>query len=73
VSRVNGDQDQSSFWSVNNDLSVIGFTAFLSFCAALIIKLISYMDPVFAALVTGAAFALFGVVIVFIGYRQLKK
>lgn len=53
--------------------AAIGFAAFLSLCAALIIKLTSYMDPVFAALVTGAALALFGVVIAFIGYRQLKK
>lgn len=53
--------------------AVIGFAAFLSFCAALIIKLTSYMDPVFAALITGAALALFGVIIAFTGYRQLKK
>jgi hypothetical protein len=31
------------------------------------------MSPVFAALVTGAALALIGLVIVFIGYKQLKK
>jgi hypothetical protein len=53
--------------------AVIGFTAFLSLCAALIIGLTSYMAPVIAALVTGAAFALIGVVIAFIGFKQLKK
>ena len=53
--------------------AVIGFAAFLSLCAALIIGLTSYMAPVIAALVTGAAFALIGVVIAFMGYKQLKK
>jgi hypothetical protein len=51
----------------------ISFVAFMSLCAALIIELTSYMPPVFAALVTGAALALIGVVIAFIGYKQLKK
>jgi VIT1/CCC1 family predicted Fe2+/Mn2+ transporter len=45
----------------------------MSFCAALIIGLSSYMAPVMAALVTGAALALIGVVIAVIGYRRLKK
>ena len=53
--------------------AVISFAAFMSLCAALIIELTSYMAPVIAALVTGAALALIGVVIAFIGYRQLKK
>jgi hypothetical protein len=53
--------------------AVISFAAFMSLCAALIIGLTSYMAPVIAALVTGAALALIGVVIVFIGYKQLKK
>jgi len=53
--------------------AVITFVAFLSLCAALIIGLTSYMAPVIAALVTGAALALIGVVIAFIGYKQLKK
>ena len=53
--------------------AAIGFAAFLSLCAALIIWLSSYMAPVMAALVTGAALALIGVVIAFIGYRQVKK
>jgi VIT1/CCC1 family predicted Fe2+/Mn2+ transporter len=53
--------------------AVISFAAFLSLCAALIIGLTSYMAPVIAALVTGAALALMGVVIAFIGYKQLKK
>ncbi len=52
---------------------VICFTAFLSFCAALFIELTFYMAPVIAALVTGAALAFIGVIIAFIGYRQLKK
>ena len=53
--------------------AVISFAAFLSLCAALIIELTSYMAPVIASLVAGAALALIGVVIVFIGYKQLKK
>jgi len=53
--------------------AVICFAAFMSLCAALIIGLTSYMAPMIAALVTGAGFALIGVVIAFIGYKQLKK
>jgi hypothetical protein len=53
--------------------AVISFAAFMSLCAALIIGLTAYMAPVIAALVTGAALALIGLVIVFIGYKQLKK
>lgn len=53
--------------------AVISVAAFMSLCAALIIGLTSYMAPVIAALVTGAALALMGVVIALIGYRQLKK
>jgi cytochrome c biogenesis protein CcdA len=53
--------------------AVIGFAAFMSLCAALIIGLTSYMAPVIAALITGAALALIGVVIAFIGYKQLNK
>ena len=53
--------------------AVISFAAFMSLCAALIIALTSYMAPVIAALVTGAAFALIGVVIVFIGCKLLKR
>jgi VIT1/CCC1 family predicted Fe2+/Mn2+ transporter len=53
--------------------AVITFAAFMSLCAALIIELTSYMAPVIAALVTGAVLALTGVVIAFIGYKQLKK
>jgi hypothetical protein len=53
--------------------AVINFAAFLSLCAALIIGLTSYMAPAVAALVTGAALALIGVIIAFIGYKQLKK
>lgn len=53
--------------------AVISFAAFMSLCAALIIGLACYMAPVIAALITGAALALIGIVIVLIGYRQLKK
>lgn len=53
--------------------AVIGFSAFLSFCAALIIELTSYMPPAIAALVTGAALGLIGFLIAFIGYKKLKK
>lgn len=53
--------------------AVISFTAFMSLCAALIIGLTSYMAPVVAALVTGAALALIGVVLVFIGCKQLNR
>ncbi|MBF0526391.1 MAG: phage holin family protein [Deltaproteobacteria bacterium] len=53
--------------------AVISFAAFMSLCAALIIGLTSYMAPAIAALVTGAALALIGVVIIFIGSKKLKK
>jgi hypothetical protein len=53
--------------------AAISFAAFLSLCAALIIALTFFMTPVIAALVTGAALALIGIVIVFIGYKQLNK
>jgi hypothetical protein len=53
--------------------AVIGFAAFMSLCASLIIGLTSYMAPVIAALVTGGTLALIGVVIALIGYTQLKK
>ena len=53
--------------------AAIGFAAFLSLCAALIIGLTSYMAPVMAALVTGAALAFIAVVIAFIGFKQLKQ
>ena len=53
--------------------AVISFAAFMTLCAALIIGLTCYMAPVIAALVTGAALALIGVIIAFIGYKQLKR
>ena len=53
--------------------AVISFAAFMTLCAALIIGLTCYMAPVIAALVTGAALAFIGVVIVFIGFKQLKQ
>ena len=53
--------------------AVIIFAAFLSLGATLIIGLTSYLSPAVAALVTGAAGALIGVVMAIIGYQQLKK
>jgi hypothetical protein len=53
--------------------AVISFAAFMCLCAALIIGLTSYLSPVIAALVTGVVIASAGVIIAFIGYRQLKK
>ena len=53
--------------------AVISLAAFLSLCAAAIIGLTYFLVPVMAALVTGAALALIGVVIAFIGYKQLNK
>ena len=53
--------------------AVISFAAFMSLCAALIIGLTRYMAPVIAALIAGAALGLIGTVIVYIGYKQLKK
>ena len=53
--------------------ATISFAAFMFLCAALIIGLTAYMAPVIAALVTGAALALMGVVIAFVGYKRLKK
>jgi hypothetical protein len=52
---------------------VISFVALMSFCAALIIGLAYYMPPVVAAFVTGTALVLTGVIVIFIGSRQLKK
>jgi len=53
--------------------AAIGFAAFISLCAALIIGLSAYMPPVIAALITGTTLTISGGIIVFIGYRQLKK
>jgi uncharacterized protein YlzI (FlbEa/FlbD family) len=53
--------------------AVISFAALMCFCGALIIGLTSYMSPVSAAIVSGLALALIGVVIAISGYRQLKK
>jgi hypothetical protein len=53
--------------------AVFSFAAFMSFCAALIIELTSYMTPVLATLVAGAALALIGVVIAFIGCKLLRR
>lgn len=53
--------------------ATIGFAAFLSICAALIIELARYMPPAVAALLTAGLLAVVGVVLGFIGYRQIKK
>ncbi|MGE0087356.1 MAG: phage holin family protein [Desulfococcaceae bacterium] len=53
--------------------AAISFAAFLCLCAAMIIKLASYMAPVTAATVTGALLTLIGVIIVFTGCRQMRK
>jgi hypothetical protein len=53
--------------------AVISFAGFLSLCAALVIGLTYYMSPVSAALVTGAALALIGVVSASIGYKRLQR
>jgi hypothetical protein len=53
--------------------AVIGFSALMPLCAALIIELTAYMAPVIAALVAGASLAFIGAVIVFIGYKKLKN
>ena len=51
----------------------ISFAAFMCLCAALIVWLTSHMTLIMASLVTGAALALVGGIIAFIGYRKLKK
>ena len=51
----------------------ISFAAFMCLCAALIVWLTSHMTLIMASLVTGAALALVGGIIAFIGYRQLKR
>jgi len=53
--------------------AAISFAAFMSLCTALIIGLAYYMPTAIAALVTGVALALAGVVVASIGYRHLKK
>ncbi len=53
--------------------ALAGFGAFLCFTAAAIIVLTSYMSLCMAALVTGTALAFIGVLIAFIGYKQVKK
>jgi uncharacterized membrane protein YqjE len=53
--------------------AIISFAGFLSLCAALIIGLTYYMSPVCAALVTGAALVLIGVVCAYSGYMRLQK
>ncbi|MEE4356189.1 MAG: phage holin family protein [Desulfococcaceae bacterium] len=53
--------------------TAISFAAFLCLCAALVIGLTSYMSPLNAALVTGALLTFIGAIVIFIGYRLLKK
>lgn len=51
----------------------ISFAAFMFLCAALIVWLTFYMALILAFLVTGAALALVGGIIAFIGYRKLEN
>ncbi len=53
--------------------AAIGFAALLSFGAALIIGLTSYTSPALAALIIGVVFAVVGIALAFIGYKQLQK
>jgi uncharacterized membrane protein YqjE len=53
--------------------AIFGVAGLVSLCAAAIIQLTAYMPAAIAALVTGTAVAFVGVVIAFIGYRQLKS
>lgn len=52
---------------------LFAFAGVLYLGAAAIIGLSFYMSVVFAALIVGAVFALTGVVIASIGYKQLQK
>lgn len=51
----------------------VSFAAFMCLCVVLILGLTAYMAPIMASLVTGVALFLIGAVMVFIGYRKLKK
>ena len=53
--------------------TLAGIGAFLCFTAVCILGLTSYMSLLMAALVTGTALAFIGVLIAFIGYKQVKK
>lgn len=53
--------------------AAIAFAAFLCFCAALIIGLTSYTSPALAAFVIGVICTVGGIVLAFIGYKQLQK
>ncbi len=53
--------------------AALTFAAFLCFCAALIIRLTSYTSPVLAAFFIGVICTVVGIVLAFIGYRQLHK
>ncbi len=52
---------------------MISFVAFMSLCAAIVIGLTAFIPLVFAAIVTGAAVGLIGIVITAVGYEKLKK
>ena len=52
---------------------IVGFAAFMSFCAALTMGLAYYMPAVIAAIVSGLVLALIGIAIVLIGYNKLVK
>jgi len=53
--------------------AMVILASFMCFCFVMIIGLTYYMSPVIAALATGVALALLGIVIVLIGYMKLKK
>jgi Flp pilus assembly protein TadB len=53
--------------------AAIVYAALLAACAALIIALVTYLSPTVAALLVAGLLAFVGVVLGFIGYRQIKK
>ncbi len=53
--------------------AVIFLIALISLCAALVITLANYMSPAVAALLTGAALGLLGIILVLIGVVNIKK
>jgi hypothetical protein len=53
--------------------TMICLIALMSLCAALVIGLTHYMSPSIAALITGAALGLIGIVIIFIGVVNVRR
>lgn len=52
---------------------MVCFIALMSLCAALVVNLSYYMSLTMAALVTGAALALIGIVIAIIGGAKVRR